>query len=152
MTDRYDIEWMAGRASNIILAAVDGDGERCADLIVEVGERYGSRGGYGLCCALAEAVARMSDYERGGDGFYGFEVEHLDRGTISPEDVEDDAQDMMAAMRFVTAYLNRDSDQTLALFYAPRTPEEAMLLPVGLVKLVGATGRHKLEQSRGSDA
>ena len=121
MSDRYDIEWMADHASNIILAAVDGDGERCAALIVEVGERYGSQGGYGLCCALAEAV-------------------------------EDAAQDMMAAVRFVTAYLNRDSDQTLALFHAPRTPEEAMLLPVGLVKLVGASGRHKLEQSRGSDA
>lgn len=152
MNDDYDINWMSERASQVILAAVDGEGERVADLLGEIGGRFGDHGMYGLCCALAEAVVRMEGYERGGSRFYGFEVRHQDRGVVAPEDADDEVQDMMAAMRFVSAYLNRDSDQTLALFHSPQTPEEAVLLPIGLVKLVGATGRWKLEQTRGSNA
>lgn len=148
-----DIPWMAERTGRIVLAAVDGEGEQCVDVLVEIGERYGGHGVYCLCCALAAAIVQMGEY--GGDtacDFWGLRIEHLDRGVVEPEELGEDAKPIMLAMRFVTAYLNRDSGQTLAQFYAAETPEDAVILPTGLIKLVGLYGRYRLEEGSDDDA
>lgn len=147
MTD-FDVTWMAEQVGRVVLAAVDRDNEAVADAISAVGERYGSGGVYALCCGLAEAITRMGDYTKaeGGD-FYGFETVHVDRGPIAPEDVDEGSKPVMVAMRFVTAYLNGDSQQQLAIFFAAETPEQAMEVPIGLVNLVGAYGRDRLDRA-----
>ncbi|HEU4540291.1 MAG TPA: hypothetical protein VFR23_04115 [Jiangellaceae bacterium] len=144
-----DMPWMTEQTTHIVLSAVDGEGERCVDLLTEIGERYGGHGVYCLCCALAEAIARMAEYKRDddpGNGQWGLRIEHVERGRIEPEDLTDDTKPMLQAMRFVTAWLNSDSEQTLALFYAAETPKDAVIIPTGLIKLVGIYGRYRLEQ------
>lgn len=144
MTDDYDLVWMTEQTGQLVLAAIDRDSERAATIVCEIGERYGWRGGYGMCNALAQVIATLGDYEKPTGGFYGFTVEHIDRGVISAAEVDDNARDVTLAMQFFVAYMNRDVDQMMALFGAAETPEEAVKLPVGLVALVGAYGRHKL--------
>jgi hypothetical protein len=146
-----DLKWLTEQTIRIVLAATELDSEAAAMAFCEVGERYGSAGAYSTCCALAEAIVRMGDHREDGDGFYGFEVQHIERGPLAPEEVDEDAQDVMQAMRFVTAYLNRDVPQQLALFHAAETPEDAIVLPIGLIKLVSAYGRHKLASGDGGE-
>jgi len=148
VSDDFDIAWMTDKTAELIFAAVAGDGGRCADLLADVGERYGARGGYTLCCALSTAIAEMGEYKSDQPGFWGFEVAHVDRGLLAPEDVDPDSRDVVYAMRFVIAHLNGDVEQKLALFHAFETPEEHLALPIGLIKMVGAHGRHKLEEAR----
>lgn len=143
--------WMVQQTTQVVLAAVDGDNEATARAICEVGERYGGYGGYLLCCGLAGAIAKMTGYEQ-GEGPYGLRVSALDGSPVVPEQLRgssaDGAWEGVVAMRFVIAYLNDDFDQCRALFGAPATVEQAMELPLGLVALARAYGRHRLAEGR----
>lgn len=145
-----DIAWMTSQAANLVLSAVNLNGEECANVIEDVDLRYGEVGVYSLLCALAEAFAQMSGEagKRDGNTWFGFEVEHVEDGPLNPEQVDADAQDVMSAMRFVTAVLNRDSAQSLALFDSARTPESQAALVAGLLKLVSASGRWRLDRPK----
>lgn len=151
-----DITWLTARTTDIVLAAIDGDGRRAADAMDAVATRYADRGMYSLYCGLAEAIVRMAGYREadatGGPGqpdagqWWGLRVESAVTGRpVAPEDLSPDVADMVGAARWVTAYLNGDADQLNALFHVTAAdPERAALLPVGLVRMVGLHGRARL--------
>jgi len=152
---KIDFPWMTEKSMEIVMHAVDGEIEPAVDALCAVGERYGGHGVFCLCYSLAECIAQMAGWksdDKPDDAFWGLRVEHLERGVVAPEDLDENDKPILQAMRFVTAYLNRDGDQTNALFNAAETPEDAVDLPVGLIKLVQLYGRYRLEEARSSDA
>ncbi len=130
------IRWLSRRCGDIVLAAVDRDADRAATLICEAGEEYGDEGVYALCCGLAEAIAVMGRFERGG--VHGFEVHQRGRGVIAPEEAGADLEGAVAAFRFVSAHLNGDEDTKWALFNAAPVATAG-----GVANLAGMYGRHR---------
>lgn len=115
------------------------------EILGEVGARYGDRGTFAITCSLAACITSLDGYDQVGnstEGFYGFEVQEIATGRIvAPEEVHD-GEDLMAGMRFVTAWANEDRQQLNALFNA--TPGPVFF---GLCMLVGASVRHKQEEA-----
>lgn len=135
------IEWLNEQCSNILQAAMNREFDRTARLIAETGERYGDHGVYTLCCGLAEVVAVLGKFVRGG--LHGFEVHQAGVGPIAPEEVSEDAVGGVAAFRFVTAHLNEDDAQKWALFLASPVATAG-----GLGALAGMYGRHRAAEHK----
>lgn len=136
--------WIAEKAAEVLLAAVDGDTETVAQAISAVGVRYDNRGVYSLCCALAEAIAVMGRFDRDTDAWYGFEIVDLPTGKrLDSRDVPADSATMVSAHQFLIALLNHDTAQSLALFAA-----EPIRVATGLATLAAVYGRDRLQEDR----
>lgn len=135
---RYDATWLTSKTMAMLALAVDFDSHRrqLVALVQEVAARYGDRGTFTVACSLAACVAHLDGYQLGTDGFYGFLVQDAATGQIvAPEQIPG-GEDVMAGMRFVTAYANDDEQGMLDLFHAQ--PGEVF---TGLCMLAGAAVR-----------
>jgi hypothetical protein len=123
--DDQATEWIAGQAAHIMAAALEGERETAARLITETGQQYGAQGVYLLCCGIAEAIAVAGRFEREPGTFHGFELE-----TFGDPDVQSNPRiaRVVKAHQFLMAYLNEDTETTMALFAA-----EPALTVAGLV-------------------
>jgi hypothetical protein len=115
--DNAPDEELAHATINAIALAASGDGEQAADILDTVVERHGERGLYCVCTAMAETVKRIAfDGTDPARGYAALE-------TIQPpEDMSPDDRPDLWAARFVTAHLNGDGEQKLALWHAERDP------------------------------
>lgn len=150
MSAELDLEWLRDQVVHVVLCAVDDKPDQCLDALDEVARRYGARGVYTAFVGLAEYYAQTSGEadHRGDDVWFGFEVLDIRTGaTVDPDEVDDESRDVMLAMRFIAAVLNRDRDQSVAIFNSLETPLDAARMTSGMLKLVGAAGRWKLEQA-----
>jgi hypothetical protein len=145
-----DIEWLTEQVGQLVIAAVDG--ESGGLIFSAIHERYGGYGIFCTCCALAETVGRLGRYERAPGYRFGFAIGDRSGQILNPDAVAAEGEEMaalVAAWRFVTAVLNRDTDQSIALFCAPQTDDEAIAILAGLVALVRLFGREKLAEVHG---
>lgn len=148
MTAEFDGDWLTAQTLAVLAYSAKGD-EDCyqgiVDVLGAVGDRYGDRGTFSLCCSIAAAVAHLDGLQAPPDGeFYGFEVQMIATGeVVSPDQMKDGSeQDLMAGMRFLTAYANQDYPHLNAMFHA--TPGPVFF---GLCMLSGAAVRHKQEKA-----
>src|SRR4029079_4522159 len=138
MSAPYDGTWLTSQTLALLALSADLDAHRqqVADVVWEVGARYGDRGAFSMACSLAACIARMDGYQLGAQGFYGFVVTDTVTGeAISPDQLPG-GQDVMAGMRFLTAWANEDTRACLDLFHA--MPGEGF---TGLCMLAGAAVR-----------
>lgn len=143
---RPDTKWLTEQTMAVLhFAAASGPDayQGIVDVLGKVGDRYGDRGTFSLACSIAAAVAHLDGLQIDrADGFYGFEVSHIHTGEVIAPEQMPDGEDLMAGMRFVTAYANQDYTHLNALFHA--TPGPVFF---GLCMLAGASIRHKMEES-----
>jgi hypothetical protein len=96
--------------ADLVAAGLDRDVDRLATLVCDVGERFGDRGIYSICCGLANVAEQIAFPPLRG-------FAQLDMVDGRPPEEQDDQASLWAA-RFVTASLNADSDTRMALFLA----------------------------------
>lgn len=85
-------------------------------------------------CAIAEIVKQLGGLNDCGPGeYYGLEVD-------GPEPVDDSPPAPLAAMRFITAHVNGDTDLALAIFHALCTSGDPSSMSEVIVCLVDAAG------------
>lgn len=146
--DRERLDWLAERAMRLIAAAIDRQPEQAARLIEEIGTRYGHGGVYGTCCALSEAIRAWAfPTVKRGDGSLTGDLLGMAK---LPGASDDPATDW--ACRFLTTYVNGDSDTNTALFFGQLGDQELILGGVtALVGMVGSIGR-QIEAERSGHA
>jgi hypothetical protein len=129
-----DNKWLSRRAQAITDGINRRDTQAVVDQMCTVHQRYGEHGLYAICCALAEVVKFLisGGCSQSQEQFWSFNVvdEH---GAAPPEKV---GNELVVALRFSMAHLNDDTAQKVAIFKAPRTAEQAVQLPMGLVNLI----------------
>lgn len=139
-------KWIGDQTMAVLAYATRG-GLDCYEGIVEVlgavGDRYGDRGTFAIACSIAAAIAHLDGHQVApSEGFYGFEVQNILTGEIIAPEQAQGGEDLMAGMRFLTAYINYDPAQLNALFHS--TPGPVFF---GLCMLAGAIIRHKKEEA-----
>ena len=138
MSAPYDGRWLTSQTMTLLALSADFDERRqeITDVVCAVGARYGDRGTFSVACSLAACIARMDGYQLGREGFYGFVVTDAVTGQVVSPDELPGGEDVMAGMRFLTAYANDDNRACLDLFHA--MPGEVF---TGLCMLAGAAVR-----------
>ncbi|WNI20343.1 hypothetical protein [Actinacidiphila sp. ITFR-21] len=108
---------MATQAPEIVLEAlaygITGDLDAGLELLQPLVDA-GPRSTYALLATLAETCAVRAQMVNVDGTQYGIEVE----GPDGPASVDDLAPHVRFAIRFVTAWINRDRDTAMALFWA----------------------------------
>lgn len=138
-----DSKWLTEQTLTIVaLAARNAQWFEVDQVIERVGERYGDRGAYSLACSMAACIGFLDGYVQSRDGeFFALEVTSIATGEhAQPEDLPGGG-DLVAGMRFLTAWLNGDVPMTLTMFHTTPGP-----VFVGLVMLLGAADRDLTEQ------
>ncbi|WP_172387150.1 hypothetical protein [Streptomyces sp. MNP-20] len=101
---------------------------------------------YGVACGLAvvaqAALTQMHGLQPGA-AFWGVRTPH----GASPEDVL--TAEQLFTARFIAAFLNSDTDTTMALFVSAYTSPDPALLPACLGTMLAATGEAVGELTRG---
>lgn len=139
MTPKPDFPWMKERMFKVVGAAEVDDLESIDDVLDQIGDRFGDRGVYTLACMLASCLGVFGQYEiNPPDSFYGFEIIDTVTGKrLDPAKVEGlRNQAITSGMRFLTAFINDDQKQMLALFHT----DDAII--GGLCLMAGAASRH----------
>jgi len=152
----FDVAWMTEQVGRIVLAAIDRDAATLEAQLEAVGERYGGRGVWTLCYGLAQAIASMADLDAtsGPDEFWGLEVagDQFDQFVAGSAGGPGLRAAVLAAARFVVAFLNRDKAQMRALIAAHGDPAGEVWLPAGLLVIVGQVGRARQAQTAAEDS
>lgn len=146
LDDSERMQFLTDRTMRLLCAAMDRDPEQAANLLGEIGERYGHDGVYGVCCALAEAVRTWAfPTVPRGDGSLTGDMLILEK---LPGAKDDPATDW--ACRFVTSYINGDDDINTALFFGNLGDQELTIGGVtALIGMAGSIGR-QVEAERAS--
>jgi len=138
-------KFIADRVGRILVAAMDRNPDAAATSIEEVGTRYGHKGVFGVCCAMAAVVQKLAFPEtKRGDGSLTGDLAVLQQ---SPGAKPDPA--VLWAARFVTSYINGDSETSAALFYgAVDFPDKLIPGVISLVSLAGDIAREKEKEQQ----
>lgn len=140
-----DNRLLADLMMRLLCAAIDQDLEEVSRLLGEIGDDHGPNAMFGVCCALAEAVRQFAfpEFPR-GDGSLTGDMVAFEKLPGAKTDRETEW-----ACRFVAAYINGDSETTLALFFG--SIDDAELHVGGVVALLGMAadlGRQKEAETR----
>jgi hypothetical protein len=132
--------FLAAQTERLVVAAAALDTRAAAEVIVQVGGKYGHGGVFSLCYGLADIVQQLvfpaSDR---GDGTLTGEMIAIET-SFEPTCV--DAAAALWAYRFVAAYINGDDQTSTALFFGGLHDKRQMLTNVGaLVALAGEVVR-----------
>lgn len=147
------LDWISGQATRLVIAAADGDVGTQADVIDDVGSRYGHAGVFSLCYGLAGAVHRMAfpEHPTGNGTLAGDQFALVQQLGDCPDDVVASRpyQARLWSARFVAAYLNGDVGTASSLFFSCLdVPEQAMENVAALIGIVGGVARSRERNPR----
>lgn len=146
MVSEADADWLSHETAHVLYDAANGDRLAAARRIARICARHGYDGAYGACCCLAEAIIGMGGMRRelAPGQMWGFRLHESDSpyelGEQANPDGVPEARPIVQAMRFLTAYANRDYVQCQALMAAVTSREEMALVPGGLILIASGFG------------
>jgi hypothetical protein len=112
-------EWMTDAVMRVLGHAAFDEMSEAATWVDRIATERGTAGMFSLCYAMAQVVMQFGlDVETPGAGFTAPTLIGPSGQQIAPEDAPPEARPATWAVRFVSAYANRDAATANALFYA----------------------------------
>lgn len=131
-------EWLTERMWRLLQAAADRQPEDAVKTLTEIGDTYGSKGMFGICCALAETIRVLTWPDRKpGDGSLTGEMVGV---VTEPGFTDRDDPHSLWACRFVAAHCNGDGGTTVSLFYGPLEAKDTEAHTGGVIALLAMAG------------